>query len=131
MRQEIEGRIADAGAKDSVVFTGVRSDVERLYQAMDAFVFPSFYEGLGVAAVEAQSAGVPTLCSDAVPFEARVTDLCEFLPLDRLDEWVAVLCNLPSCAEHPDTAEAVAVAGYDIHQTAHWIEKLYVSLGGT
>lgn len=47
------------GIADNVVFTGIRSDVNRLMQAMDVFVFPSLYEGLPVTMIEAQASGMP------------------------------------------------------------------------
>lgn len=52
------------GIAHHVIFTGVRSDVPQLMQAMDVFVFPSLYEGLPVTIVEAQAAGLPCVISD-------------------------------------------------------------------
>ena len=53
---------------------GNRNDVYRLYLAMDVFVFPSRYEGLGMVAVEAQFCGVRTVMSDRVPEDAKVLE---------------------------------------------------------
>jgi glycosyltransferase involved in cell wall biosynthesis len=73
LRSVIEQRVADMGMTDKVIFTGGRSDVPRLMLgAMDVFVFPSFYEGLGLAGVEAQAAGLPIVLSDVVPKEMDV-----------------------------------------------------------
>ena len=57
---------------------GNRSDVNELYQAMDVFVMPSFFEGIPVVGVEAQFAGLPCIFSDKVPREVRFTDNCAF-----------------------------------------------------
>lgn len=66
---------------NAVRFLGVRSDVSQLYQAMDVFVLPSRYEGLGIVNVEAQAAGLPCIVSDRVPEEAKITENLIFFPL--------------------------------------------------
>ena len=55
--------------------------MERLLRAMDTFVFPSRFEGLGIAVVEAQAAGLSVLCSEKVPQEAILTETVVQLPL--------------------------------------------------
>ena len=56
-----------------MIFAGSRGDVPQLLKAaIDVFVFPSRYEGLGLAAVEAQAAGVPCVIADVIPPEVEV-----------------------------------------------------------
>lgn len=57
---------------DRIVFAGSRPDVHHMLAAMDAFVFPSRFEGLGLAAVEAQAAGLPVVIADHLPAEIDV-----------------------------------------------------------
>jgi len=66
----IEQQAARAGLAGRVTFAGARSEVPRLMRAMDVFAFPSHFEGLGLALVEAQAAGVPCIASDVIPEEA-------------------------------------------------------------
>lgn len=54
LRTEIENYCNQIGINDKVQMLGLRNDVSRIYQAMDVFLFPSVYEGLGIVAVEAQ-----------------------------------------------------------------------------
>lgn len=106
--------------------TGVRSDVPDLLQAMDCFVFPSHYEGLGIVAVEAQAAGLPTLCSDAVPDEVDLTDLVKHIPLSApVEEWCNAIMEYNNGYERRNTQQEVIDGRYDIHQTANWLERFY------
>jgi glycosyltransferase involved in cell wall biosynthesis len=73
LRHEIEQATALMGLNDNVVFAGLRSDVPQLMlKVMDTFIFPSLYEGLGLALVEAQAAGLPCVLSDVIPAEADI-----------------------------------------------------------
>ena len=128
MRTEVETKLREYGLEDSVIFTGVRSDVNELLQAMDVFIFPSNYEGLGIVAVEAQNAGLPTFCSDQVPEEAKLTDLCRFLPLGDYEKWAdAILAT--DIGNRRDTTQEIIDAGYDIHTTAKWLQEFYLTIG--
>jgi glycosyltransferase involved in cell wall biosynthesis len=73
LRPSIEEQFRRGGIGDCAVFAGLRPDVPRLATAvMDAFLFPSLYEGLGLALIEAQAAGLPSTISDTIPAEAAV-----------------------------------------------------------
>lgn len=115
--------------QDMVMMLGSRSDVNEILQAIDVFVLPSLWEGLGIVAVEAQAAGLPTLCSDAVPKEAKVTDLCEFLPLGDPRIWADKIFQNKDVVRR-DTQAEVVNAGYDIKSTAKWLTSFYLEIGG-
>ena len=62
-------RVGELGLQDKVRFLGVRENISELYQAMDIFLLPSLYEGLGMVCIEAQCSGLPCVLSDKVPKE--------------------------------------------------------------
>lgn len=114
------------GIADRVIFCGTTSSVERLYQAMDVFVFPSLFEGLGIVAVEAQAAGLPVLCSDEVPMEACLTEQVRRLSLsDGTAVWAETLCRLAAEGRSTKGAETVRNKGFDVLTVAGEIEKVY------
>lgn len=114
------------GIADKVIFTGSRDNIPDLLSAMDVFVFPSLWEGLGIVAIEAQASGLQTICSDVIPKEARITDLFHALSLNLpLDEWVRYILQFADGYERKDMHDRITEAGYDIHQTARWLEEFY------
>lgn len=128
LRPQIEKQIADKGLQDSIILTGVRSDVNRLLQAMDVFVFPSLYEGLPVSIIEAQAAGLPCLISDKVPIECKKTGLVTQIPLaSGAQAWADAVFQAVS-VPRVDTAEQIRNAGYDIFETAKWLQNYYLEV---
>lgn len=127
LRPEMEAKVKVLGLIDRVIFTGVRSDVPELLQAMDVFVFPSLYEGLPVTIVEAQAAGLPCVISDQVPSDCAVTDLVEFMSLaSSPEEWAERIIAAKGTPRR-NTYDEVARAGFGIAENAAWLEKFYLS----
>ena len=128
LRSDIEAKARELGILDDIIFTGVRSDVNELLQAMDYFVFPSLFEGLPVTLVEAQTSGLPITISDKVPEESILTtDLVTVMSLEQsADEWADhILSRLGK--ERYSHVEEIKTAGYDIADTSKWLEEFYLS----
>lgn len=81
LRHEIEKEILDLALADSVILLGIRKDIPELLMAMDIFVLPSLFEGLGIAALEAQATGLKCILSDEIPKEVDCGN-CEFISLN-------------------------------------------------
>lgn len=127
LRSEIEDKINELGLKESVILAGVRSDIPRMLQAMDVYIMPSLNEGLPVAGIEAQAAGIPCLFSDTVSREVEVTDCCMFLPIDNVEKWkVYILEKIFN--QKKNTFEAVVKNGYDINKSAEMMQNFYLSM---
>lgn len=60
-RAELETLAKQLGQMEAVLFPGFVNDVEQVYAALDAFVFPSEFEGLGTALQAAMAAGLPCI----------------------------------------------------------------------
>jgi len=114
------------GIADKVFFYGVTDKVEKLLWAMDLFVFPSRFEGLGIAVVEAQTAGLSVVCSDIVPAEALITTNIVNLPLENsAEDWTVKLLKMQPLVKREDGADKVLHAGFDIAGVAAVIEEKY------
>jgi len=107
LRSQIEQDIRRAGLDEQIILTGMRSDVPSLLAAMDAYVFPSEFEGLGLSLVEAQAAGLRCVVSDVVPREADVLPArVRRLPLRAgVGAWAAAVRELLRMPR-PDPQEA-------------------------
>ena len=80
LREPVQALFEQAGVH--AIFAGPRADIPRLLRAIDVFVFPSLYEGLPLAVVEAQAAGLPCVVSTEVTREVEaVPGLIRWLPL--------------------------------------------------
>lgn len=89
---EIREQIHMLGLDKVVRFLGNRSDVNELYQAMDLFIMPSFFEGIPVTGIEAQFAGLPCVFSDKVPKEVGFFEKCNFISLkSEISSWVDII----------------------------------------
>ncbi len=109
LRRDMEERAAALGVAGSVVFAGVRPDVPRIMTgAMDVFLFPSLFEGLPLAVVEAQAAGLPVVIADTVSREVAV--------LPELLSWVSL--SAPAATWAARCREALAAPGGDARTRA-------------
>lgn len=69
LREQVEKRIEELGIKEQFKLLGKRNDAHILYQGMDLFFLPSFFEGLPVVAVEAEASGLPIVLADSITRE--------------------------------------------------------------
>lgn len=112
-----------------VIFTGVRVDANRLFQAMDCYIFPSLWEGLGISLVEAQASGLKCICSENIPQECVVTQNVKMLQLKAgAGEWVEHIARNFIAYGRKNTYSIIVKSGYDIAQTASWMQKFYIGL---
>lgn len=120
----LQRRAEELGIEHSVVFLEATNQVAQLLSAMDVFVFPSIFEGFGIVAIEAQCAGLPTICSSQVPSDVDITPLCQHLMLnDDISVWVSTITEASkNSVNSRDTyADRIKQAGYDIRDSAEWV----------
>ena len=125
-RGKLEQAVRDKGLEEQVIFAGSVSNVQDYLQAMDVFVFPSSYEGFGIAAVEAQASGLPVVASDRVPEEIKMTENVAFVSLEEsASVWKDTILSFRG-RERKDGAGVVRGAGFDAREIAGSVRRLYL-----
>lgn len=115
------------GVSDSIIFYGMSTQVNELLCAMDIFVFPSIFEGLGIAVVEAQVSGLVVLCSEGIPEEAHLSDNIVALSIENKDAWVAGIENLLDISRNRHSAaDQIKRAGFDSENVAKIVFDKYM-----
>ena len=128
MEKEMKEIASSMGIGEKVLFLGARKDVSRLQNAMDLFIFPSLYEGLGIVAIEAQANGLPVYCSNAIPDEALIGENIHRLSLEAgVDAWAKEI--LQADLNRRDNQDRLREAGYDIRYEAKKLQEFYLSVG--
>lgn len=123
--EEVEHYANELNISDSVFFLGVRTDVERYLCAADCYIMPSLYEGLPVAAVEAECSGLPCFLSTNITREVALTDIVKFLNLSQSsEEWAEEIILSRKIIRH-DKSDMVAKGGYDVHEVAKNLQMFY------
>jgi len=129
MYEEIKEVVKEKRLSRKVIFLGNRNDVVELYQAMDVFLMPSLFEGLGIVGVEAQAAGTPIVCTDTLPEEINVSPLIYRVSLSRTAEYWAdqVINATTNKFSHCNMKEFIVKANYDMSSLAKKMQEYYLS----
>lgn len=128
LEDEIRKRVSKYSLQDKVIFTGHRKDVNALLMAADCFVMTSVYEGLGIAAIEAEAAGLSVFVSEHIPQEVFVSDDVHRFSLEDTDTVIAdllVSTNGKPCPDREKDNDRIAASDYNIEVTVEKLEEIY------
>lgn len=124
---EVRQRVNELNLTDSVLFLGTKNDCAPYYQAMDAFLLPSLYEGLPVVGVEAQAAGLTCFFSDKVTTEVKVLDTTEMISLDiNAKFWAKKILINTRQYKREDTVKKMKKGGYSIYEESDTLREKYL-----
>ena len=125
---EIKEKVKLLHLNDSVIFSGQKADANNYYNAIDVFLFPSLYEGLGMVIVEAQTSGLTCFASTEVPRIAKVSKKISFLDLNSdLNVWIDSIIGAQIDDRSVDI-NLIRKSGYDIKIESKQLEFMYLKL---
>lgn len=131
LKDEINKYVISNNLSDKIYFMGIKTNVNEYLQAMDAFVFPSLYEGLGIVLIEAQASGLKVYTSkNVVPIEANISDtLFNYIDLksNNYKEWAEKV--LYDRNGYSRNNLVVNKGNYDLNSTIKKLEDYYLSRG--
>lgn len=128
LKKQIENMADSLNIRDKIIFYGTSEHVEELLCAADVFLFPSRYEGLGMAAIEAQAASLMTLCSDKIPEEVFITSYSKKISIEKPMCWVDEILKYSEGYSRKSVLSEIKNAGYDLKSTVPQLQNFYLSL---
>lgn len=129
--EKIREKIKKLKLEAKVMLLGEKNNIADYLSAFDCFLFPSIYEGLGIALVEAQCSGLPCLVSDVIVPECDMgSNLLFKLSLKNNSKtWAyTLLKKLGSPFDRNNSYKSVYSHGYDIKESTKVIQNIYVLL---
>ena len=123
---EVKRKIKAYGLENVVRLLGRRDDVNKIMQAADVLVMPSFFEGLTVVGIEAQASDLPLLLSDTVTKDLGLLPSTQFISLEAgPTAWAEAIVNSKR-HNRQSRYEELKAAGYDIGNETERVEKLLI-----
>lgn len=111
---------------DKVIFWGNQNNVVDFLSAMDLFILPSIFEGLPVAAIEAQANGLPCVFSDSIDSNVMINSNSISKSLfDSCEEWAIAIESQLQVGRDNDALENLSDKGWDIQDAAEKLGQIY------
>lgn len=110
----------------NIRFVGFSDDIASWMQAFDAFIMPSYFEGLPVVGIEAQAAGLPCLFSDLIDKDSAVLDSAKFITINEGSApWEEQIKKVDISIDRNQQTMIMRNSKYNIYQSIIEVEKLY------
>ena len=125
-KKNIEQIVEKYNLSKDVIFTGAVGNVEDYLSAMDVFLFPSLWEGLGIVLIEAQANGLPCIISNVIPREACLSNYYYEIDLnENIEEWVEKIKYVSTLNIHRERISS-KLKEFDIKMIAKKMENCYM-----
>ena len=126
----VQAKVKKLDLDDSVLFLGYRNNVAEVLSALDAMIFPSFFEGFPLTLVEAQANGVPVFFSDTITPQVKLLPISHSFSLDASDLLIAndIFNHLTELQNRETALRILQDEGYDEDEVARQYYELIAKI---
>lgn len=129
LEEDIKKQIQNLNIEDKVRFMGVVPNVYDYMNAIDVFVFPSRFEGLGIALIEAQASGLPCVINDTLTDEINLTNNISRISLNApVSDWVKTILDVRNSTERLNGYEIIKNSSFNIDKEVLHLQQIYDDL---
>lgn len=126
LRPEIDGKIKALGLENAVIEMGQIPGASRMMSMFDVFLLPSLHEGYPTVLLEAQANGLKSIVSSSITPSIALTDLVEFVDLDRTpQEWAERILQCDTRRENAQLYYQTITDRHGLDRVADVFEKIY------
>ena len=127
LEESIKEKVAKLGINESVFFMGYKENTNEYFQAIDVFLLPSLYEGLGIVLIEAQASGLTCIATKyTIPKLVKINENFYFESLD-LECWKKRILNLK--LKRIISTKNIKDNGFDIVDVTSKLSNFYINGG--
>ena len=130
LEEKMMNKINAYGLSECIQNMGRRDDIKQFYNACDAFLLPSLYEGMPVVGVEAQCCGLPIFFSKNITEETTACDLAYYIGLDEdADVWAEKIIPVveKNMLVRRSYVNEIKENGFDSNKEAQRLQAFYLT----
>ncbi len=126
LKEQIIENIKSKNLDDKVIILGIRKDVNKIYSALDCYLFPSFYEGMPNTVIEAQCNGLPCIVSDRIDSKVKISNKLFFEDIEKPDKWLEKINIIRrDNINHSYSQKELKESNYDITKVVKTFENIF------
>ena len=126
--KKLRTKVEQLNISEKVKFVGVVNNVQDYFQAMDLFVLPSKFEGLGIVLIEAQTSGLQCIAADCVPQETNIFNKVHFEKLEK-NSWSEDILKFDNIKYNRQIDnKKINSSEYNIIKAAKNLQNLYLKM---
>lgn len=131
-KEKIISKAKTLNVYDNIIFAGSIPNVYDYLSAGDAFIFPSFFEGLGISLIEAQVNGLPCFASNTIPKETNLQTNAFFLSLEQgAENWAEFIRQKLKTLKLEKRSAPKLAKNFDIKNIAKDLQDFYIKVENT